>query len=452
MIRIEQRRCAGDPHLPHNTLLLHSFITNFRSRRWYARALALMLVTLTAACASAAPGATAPARPAVPTPAPSQNAKFDTFIHDFRSTALAHGITARTYDAAMASARPQARIQELNEKQPEFTKQIWDYLDGAVSPLRISNGQQKLSQNATMLANIQSRTGVSKDILVAIWGLETAYGSNIGSFNIFDALATLAYDGPRQDFARSELLNALKMMQREHYSRAQMISSWAGAFGQTQFMPSTFFKYATDGDGDGKIDLWNSPADALSSAAALLDGAGWQRGQPWGYEVNLPRGFDYAQAELDNTKPVSAWRAMGVKTALGANLPNETADAAIFMPGGARGPAFLLFPNFKVILKYNNSTAYALGIGLLASRINGGPSLIAAWPRDEMALSREQKFQFQRDLAALGFDPGPIDGMIGKQVRGALRAYQTARGLPADGFATTELLARMDREAAAKSH
>lgn len=443
-------RPAGDPKLSNNILFSHNFFTNLRLQRRSARALALTLATLTAACATAAPGASSPARLTAPSAATSQNSKFNAFIRDFRSTALAQGITAQTYDSAMAGAQLQSRIQALNEKQPEFSKQIWDYLDGAVSPLRVSNGQQKLGLNATMLANIQSRTGVSKYILVAIWGLETAYGSNIGSFNIFDALTTLAYDGPRQAFARGELLNALKMMQREHYSRSQMISSWAGAFGQTQFMPSTFFKYATDGDGDGKIDLWTSPADALSSAAALLDGAGWQRGQPWGYEVTLPRSFDYAQAELDQTKPVSAWRTMGVKTALGAALPAETGEASVFLPAGARGPAFLLFPNFKVILKYNNSTAYALGIGLLANRINGGPPIVASWPRNEIALSRDQKFQFQRDLAALGFDPGPIDGMIGKQVRSALRDYQKAHDMPADGFATLELLSRMDRDIAAK--
>jgi membrane-bound lytic murein transglycosylase B len=223
-----------------------------------------------------------------------------------------------------------------------------------------------------------------------------------------------------------------------------MKASWAGAFGQTQFTPTTFQKYATDGDGDGKIDLWESAPDALASAAKLLSSQGWQRGAPWGYEVTLPKGFAYEDADTDTQKPLSEWRARGVKTAGGASLPGAGDSAAIYLPAGARGPAFLVFANFSVILKYNNAASYALAVALLADRMAGGGGVRHAWPRDERPLSRDERMRFQTALNAAGFDCGTPDGVLGRKTRQALRGYQKARGVAADGFATASLLAMLD--------
>jgi len=223
-----------------------------------------------------------------------------------------------------------------------------------------------------------------------------------------------------------------------------MKASWAGAFGQTQFTPTTFQKYASDGDGDGRIDLWNSAPDALASAAKLLSSQGWQRGAGWGYEVTLPKGFAYEDADADTQKPLSEWRARGVKTASGASLPNGGDSAAIYLPAGAQGPAFLLLPNFNVILKYNNAASYALAVGLLADRMADGPGIVRPWPRDERPLSRDERIRFQTALNAAGFDCGTPDGVLGRKTRQALRAWQKSRGVPADGFATASLLAMLD--------
>jgi membrane-bound lytic murein transglycosylase B len=272
----------------------------------------------------------------------------------------------------------------------------------------------------------------------------------MGHYNMFEALATLGYDGRRAAFGRRELIAAMTMEQRENYQPKQMVSSWAGAFGETQFMPSTFLAQAVDGDGDARIDLWNSPADALASTASMLDRAGWHRGEPWFLEVTLPANFPYAEADAGNDQPIAHWTALGVKTALGSALPDSPAQGAIFVPAGAAGPAFLLFHNFHTILRYNNATSYALAVGYLAKRIAGSAPILHAWPRGEEPLSRDERTAFQQALKTLGYDPGAIDGIIGGHVRDALRAYQRAHDLTPDGFATQDLLKRMEREIAAK--
>jgi membrane-bound lytic murein transglycosylase B len=229
-----------------------------------------------------------------------------------------------------------------------------------------------------------------------------------------------------------------------------MVASWAGAFGQTQFTPTTFLKYAADGDGDGQIDLWRSSPDALASAAKLLADQGWKKDQPWGYEVKLPAGFAYEEADTDTQKTIGEWRARGVKTAGGALLPASDDSAGIYLPAGARGPAFLVFSNFSVILKYNNAASYALAVALLADRMAGGDAIKHAWPRDERALSRSERISFQVDLAKLGFDPGTADGVLGRKSRAMLRLYQKSKSLPADGFATASLLAMLDKDAVSR--
>jgi membrane-bound lytic murein transglycosylase B len=430
---------------------MHRFLNLSGRRSWAALRFAALMPAVIAlvACATAAPSA---AHRTVPKPRPGakDDATFDAFIKTFRADALRAGIKPSIYDRSMRGIARNAHIQELNNKQPEFTKPVWEYLDSAVSDTRVKNGRDRLAANAAMLARLEARYGVPKEILVAIWGIETNYGDQLGSYNMFEALATLGYDGRRARFGRRELIAALKMEQREGYDPKDMVSSWAGAFGETQFMPSTFLDQAVDGDGDGKRDLWRSAADALASTASLLARAGWRRGEPWGYEVKLPRRFPYPQAGAKNAKPLSHWRALGVTTAAGARLPDGPARGAIFLPAGAHGPAFLVFHNFRMILRYNNATSYALAVGYLAHRIGGGHAIRHSWPRREKPLSRAERFAFQRSLKRLGFDPGPIDGVIGGQVREALRAYQRARGLPPDGFATQDLLKRMAREIAAK--
>lgn len=403
-----------------------------------------------AACATQARSANPPATIATPKPLPDDDAKFYAFIRNFRQDALAAGISPSVYDRSMDGIARNAHIQDLNNQQPEFVTQIWDYLDTAVSGLRVQNGRDKLAANMTMLANLESRYGVPKEILVAIWGAETNYGALTGHYNMFEALATLAYDGRRADYGRRQLIAALQMEQRENYDPKDMVSSWAGAFGHTQFVPTTFLTQAVDGDGDGKIDLWNSPADALASTASLLDKEGWQRGEPWFYEVQLPSNFPYAEAEVDNDQPLDHWRALGVKTALGAPLPPGPDAGAIFLPAGAEGPAFLVFHNFHTLLHYNNAEAYALSVGLLAQRIAGGAPVLHGWPRGEQPLSVDDRKALQRNLQTLGYDPGAIDGLLGKHARSALRAWQRAQGLVPDGFATQEILQRMERETATK--
>lgn len=419
------------------------------------RGLALALAGALAACEAPAPQQPTPSvsLPIAPPPGvpyvPSAN--FTQFIANFRAQAHAAGITDTTYDAAMAHVAFNPRVWQLNSAQPEFVKPIWDYLDGAVSPRRIADGQAMLTANANILMQIEQRYGVPKEILVAIWGMESDYGRSTGNFNMFEALATLAFDGPRTDFARPQLIAALKMAQNDGFRPDMMLSSWAGAFGQTQFVPTAYYAHAVDFDGDGKKDLWNSPADALASTASMLADAGWKRGAPWGYEIRLPQNFPYEQADIDTVKAVADWRALGVKTALGADLPDNAEAGAIILPAGARGPAFLVFGNFKTVLQYNNAVSYALGVCELAARIGGADAIVAPWPRDEVPLNRNERLQVQRDLMMLGYDPGALDGVLGRKVRAALRVYQQARNLPADGFATKDLLARLNAEIKSKT-
>ncbi len=379
-----------------------------------------------------------------------EDAKFRAFLAEFRGAAVQAGIDPQTYDLSLAGIARNPRVEELDLEQPEFARPVWDYLDGVVSSTRIATGQAKLAAYPAMLAAIEQRFGVQKEILVAVWGIESNYGAAMGSFNMFEALATLAYDGPRSDFGRRELLDALRMEQQERFAPAQMTSSWAGAFGQTQFIPSSFLRYAVDGDGDGKRDLWRSPADALASAANLLAQSGWERQASWGYQVVLPAGFPYELADLDAPATITAWRTLGVRGFGGWELPVSAAQAAIYLPAGARGPAFIVFDNFRTVLKYNNAASYALAVCTLADRLKGYPPIVAAWPRDELPLSRDERIAFQTDLKKLGFDPGALDGVLGRQGRAALRQYQKAHGLVPDGFASEALLERLERDVAGR--
>src|SRR5882672_835722 len=381
--------------------------------------------------------------------APDAELRFRAFLHDFRTDALNAGISSETYDRAVVGISLNPRVETLNLNQPEFVRPVWEYLAGAITEARVNRGKDLIAANAELFARLQETYGVPAEILTAIWGMETAYGQNQGSFNLFEALATLAYEGPRAAYGRRQLIAALKIAETEHRDPKTMTGSWAGAFGLTQFVPTTFLERAVDGDGDGTRDLWNSPADALASTANYLKQAGWRSGDNWGEEVQLPPDFAYENADPDIMKATNKWAMLGVRKSNGEPLPDNTEPSAIFLPAGARGPAFLLRDNFYAILKYNFATSYALAVSELADRYSGGAGIMGSWPRDEMMLNENQRMTLQQGLTALGFDTGATDGVFGRRTRQALRDYQKSRSLPADGFPTAELLTRILNERSA---
>ena len=357
-------------------------------------------------------------------------------------SAKAAGIDEATLRSAFDDVHYLARVVELDRAQPEFTRNVWDYLDSAVSPQRVALGRDKLLQVRAEADAAATRYGVPPSILVAIWGMESNYGSNYGNISTIDALATLAFEGRREEWARGQLLAALKILQSGDINRAQMIGSWAGAMGQTQFLPSNFLAYAVDADGDGRRDIWGSMADVMHSTANFLTRSGWQAGQPWGAEVQLPPGFDYGRASAALRLSSAQWATEGVRAMEGATLP-ELAEGAIFLPAGARGPAFMVGANFRALLRYNNATSYALAVGLLAQQLTGGNGVQAPWPRDLAALARSQLIALQTALNQRGFDSGMPDGIMGPATRDAVTRYQRSVGLPADGYPDADLLVRL---------
>jgi membrane-bound lytic murein transglycosylase B len=372
-----------------------------------------------------------------------QAASFGAWQVAFRSRALSEGIRPEVFDAAFRGVTENLEVVRLDGRQAEFTKPIWEYLDSAVSADRISTGRAKASQLEATLAAIERRFGVQRQYVLAIWGMETNYGGYRGSIPVIESLATLAYEGRRRDFAEEQLIGALKIIQAGDITPERMKGSWAGAMGHTQFIPTSYLSYAVDFTGDGRRDVWSDdPTDALASAANYLASAGWEAGRPWGVEVRLPQGFDYAQADQGNLRPVAEWRAKGVTAADGSALPDH-GSAAILVPAGASGPAFAVFQNFFVIKKYNNATSYAMGVGHLGDRIAGAGPFRGAWPRGERALSRSETEDMQRRLTAKGFDTGGTDGIVGPDTISAIRRFQAANGMTPDGFASAALLQRL---------
>lgn len=409
------------------------------------------LVACTSVPPAAAPSspAAAPASPAAAERAASAaeeqatvEQRFARWIQDFRPAARAAGIDDATLDAAFADVHYVPRAVERDRTQPEFLRTVWDYLDSAVSPQRVALGQDKLAQFRAEADAAAARYGVPSQVLVAVWGIESNYGSHYGDIPAIDALATLAFDGRRATWARAELIAALKILQAGDMTRAQLVGSWAGAMGQTQFLPSVFLALAVDADGDGRRDIWGSMADVLASTANFLARSGWRADEPWGAEVRVPEGFDIARADGSLRQRAAQWAAEGVQAMDGAPLP-PLADAAILLPAGARGPVFMVGANYRAILRYNNSTSYALAVGLLSQRLAGGPGVAAPWPRDLVALSRSQVQALQTALNERGFDSGTPDGVAGPGTRAALRRWQRSVGLPADGYPTLEVLERL---------
>ncbi len=413
-------------------------------------ALSLLALVTLSGCASDPPAqpraatapATAAAAPSAPTAAEELaiEQRFALWIERMREMARAAGIDEATLHSAFDGVQLRHRAIEQDRSQPEFTRTFWDYLEGVVSPQRVANGQSRLAELRNEADAATAQYGVPGPVLMAVWGIESNYGSNYGNVPVIDALATLGFEGRREAWAQGELLAALKILQRGDIARDQMIGSWAGAMGQTQFMPSSFLSFAVDADGDGRRDIWHSMADVLASTANYLARSGWRRDESWGTEVQLPPGFDPARAEPTLLQSSAQWEAEGVRAIDGGPLP-ALADAAILQPAGVRGPAFLVGRNFRTILRYNNSTSYALTVCLLAQRIAGGPGVQAPWPRDLRALNRGEILALQTALNQRGFESGKPDGQFGPATRNALRQFQRSVGLPADGFPTPELLA-----------
>ncbi|WP_171322915.1 lytic murein transglycosylase [Halovulum dunhuangense] len=361
----------------------------------------------------------------------------------FRPRALAAGIRADVFDAAFRGVAPDAEVIRLDRRQAEFTKPIWEYLDTAVSDARITNGRSHAQRLARTLAAIEQTYGVEGSVVLAVWGMETNYGSFRGTTNTIEALATLAHDGRRRAFAEEQLIAALRILQAGDVSPQGMRGSWAGAMGHTQFIPTSYLAYAQDFNRDGRRDIWSEdPTDALASTAAYLARFGWRRGQPWGVEVRLPQGFNFGNIDQDLRRPVSRWTELGVRGTDGRAVPNY-GEAALIAPAGARGPVFMVFDNFRVIKRYNNATSYAMGVGHLAHRIAGGADFVAPWPRNDRPLSRSEKVELQQRLTARGFSTGGADGLIGPNTMAAIRDFQRSIGVVPDGYASSALLQRL---------
>lgn len=376
----------------------------------------------------------------------ASNARFDLWVKSFRGRALARGISPKVYDASFKGVRYNASIIEKDRNQSEFTKQIWEYLDTATSDVRVRNGKSALQKHRALLNRIERTYGVEKEIVLAIWGLESAYGSHMGNIPVIEALATLAFDSRRGKFFEGQLIAALKIVQAGDVKPQSMKGSWAGAMGHTQFIPTSYLAFAQDLAGDGKRDIWSkNPADALASTAYYLKKHGWKKGQPWGLEVKLPKGFNYSLAGERVKKRVADWRKLGVTTYDGKELPDH-GRSSILLPAGSGGAAFIIFQNFHVIERYNKADAYVIAVGHLGDRIMGGPKIQAKWPRGEKALSFKQKKQLQRLLRSKGFDVDKVDGIIGPNTIAAIRAFQASVGKTPDGYATTDVLSLLQKK------
>ncbi|XOZ32722.1 lytic murein transglycosylase [Halomonadaceae bacterium KBTZ08] len=368
------------------------------------------------------------------------NSDFDHCVGKLRDHAREQGISESVTRQVLTGMKPLERVIELDRSQPEFTRSFRQYLERRVTEHRIEKGRRLYQKHAQLLQRITRQTGVPGRYLIAFWGLETNFGSYTGKMPIPRALATLACDRRRSDYFTRELVSALRIIERGDVTAKTMEGSWAGAMGQMQFMPSVYLDHAVDADGSGEIDLWNSVPDALTSAGHLLESLGWNEGERWGREVQLPEGFDYSLAQgLSGKRSLSRWRELGVRDAFGRALPHADMEAALLLPSGHTGPAFLVYDNFRVIMGWNQSEFYALAVGHLADRIVGAGPLQTRPPNHE-PLKRETIKALQTALKEAGYEPGPADGILGSGTRGALRRFQKESGLRADGYPDPESL------------
>ncbi len=395
-----------------------------------------------------------PGSPGAPAPPPggettaafvfatSGSAQFDGWRDTFAARAKASGRSPTAIESVLEGLIPiEEQVTTAAFEQAEFVKPIWDYAQSAMSPTRIANGRSKLAATPDLFAEIERSYATPREILAAIWGMESSYGGYIGSFDAPAALATQAAQGRRRDFNEGELMAIMQLLEDGSATRDQFRkASWAGAVGQTQFMPSTFLAHARDFDRDGRKDLWNNTGDALASAANYLTASGWREGEPWAVETTIPQGFDFSLGD-GQKKSVAAWKALGLTPATAPAFANsDILQAELFLPAGAHGPAFLLFDNFNIIKRYNNADSYALAVGLLADQLAGRPNLSRPWPTNIQMLTPDQAKELQQGLNTLGYPTGAVDGIIGRNTRKALQGFQKDRGLVADGFPTVEML------------
>lgn len=370
--------------------------------------------------------------------------EFQQCVTELKKKAEQESIPSNIIEQALGSAALVPRTIELDRKQPEFNETFANYLTKRISKSRIEKGRRLLRQYKPLFDKLTKKYGVPARYLVAFWGLETNYGSYLGKFSVIDTLTTLACDDRRSSYFTKELISAMKLMNEFHISRKQMVGSWAGAMGQTQFMPSAYLNYGIDAEADNSVNLWNSVPDAMMSAANFLHELGWQKDWRWGREVLLPKDFDYLNSGLKNKKTLSQWRKMGITTAFGQPLPNDNIEASLLIPSGYRGPAFLVYHNFGVIMRWNLSTYYALAVGILADRISGSPSLHRSPPSDAPRLNVAQIKALQKKLNTLGFDSGKPDGIIGSGTRKAIRGYQHKKNMIADGYPNRRVFDALD--------
>ena len=353
------------------------------------------------------------------------------------------GVSRALFEANVAGLTPDLRIMDLLDAQPEFTKSFWDYLDILVNEDRIQNGRAILAQHRATFDAVEKAYGVDRHFIAAIWGVESNYGTQIGERSVIRSTATLACIGRRQDYFREEFLSALEILARGDVKADHLKGSWAGAFGPTQFMPTSFKRYAVDFDGDGRRDVVDSVPDVIASTANNLKKDGWVTGQTWGYEVVVPKGFNFMLADRSRVMSVQEWERAGIRRAGGKAFPRVDDGAYLLVPAGAQGPGFLMLQNFRVIMKYNPAEAYALAIGHLADRLRGGEPFVQAWPRQERVLTRAERYELQQHLAARGYDVGEPDGRLGGKTRNALRQFQSSVGHVPDGFASAAILERL---------
>ena len=363
---------------------------------------------------------------------------FEDFLSNVRQIAIEQGVSKSTIDKAFFELSPNLDILEADGKQAEFSQNFWHYINKRVNQTRLNNGYDTLKQNTSLLNKVSQKYGVPNYILVSFLGLESNYGNYTGKLSLIQSLATLAFDPRRSDFFTRELVTLLKLIDKGKIP-IDAKGSWAGAMGAVQFMPSNVQAYGVDADKDGIVDLWNSQEDIYSSAANFLKHLGWKKGQKWGREVTIPKNFDYRLTGLQNKKKVTDWGSLGIRKANGSALPNSSMEGSLIVPMGHRGPAFLVYQNFSVILGWNRSQLYALSVGYLGDRIKGQGRLRAK-PLDEPLLSKEDILSIQETLNILGYDVGVADGVLGPKTRAAARQFQSDIGMVADGYVGYELL------------
>ncbi|WP_157100152.1 lytic murein transglycosylase [Rhodoplanes sp. Z2-YC6860] len=370
-------------------------------------------------------------------------ANFESCLEGMWPLAQKRNISRASFDKYVTGLTPDLRIMDLLDAQPEFTKAFWDYLDILVSDARIQGGRDLLAKYKPVFDKVEKAYGVDRNIIVAIWGVESNYGTLGGDRPVIRSTATLACIGRRQQYFREEFLSTLEILHRGDVKPERLIGSWAGAFGPTQFMPTSFKRFAVDYDGDGHRDVVDSVGDLVASTANNLKKDGWVPGATWGYEVVVPKGFNYMLADRRKQHTIAEWEGQGLRRPNGKPFPNPHEKAYLLVPAGYEGPSFLMLQNFSVIMKYNPAEAYALAIGHLADRFRGGEAFAQPWPRHEPVLSRDERRELQELLNRKGFDTGEPNGRLGPKARAAVRDYQASVGLIPDGFASATILARL---------